>query len=124
MGGVDLEAVLVAHLASLEGVTAAGVDVPHDLEDKLPFVAVRLLPGQEWSRTWQGPSGHLQMAVDIDLFTAGLDGIELGSRIRSSLATLPARGVASHRCPPMSRRPEWNERVRCVGAAFEFIVRA
>lgn len=124
MTGVDLEAVLVEHLAALDGVGGAAVDVPHDMEEHLPFVAVRLLPGQEWSRTWQGATGHLQQSVDIDLFTRGLDGIELGRLIRSSLSALSVRGVVPHRCPPLSRRPEWNERVRCVGAVFDFIVRA
>lgn len=121
--GVDLEAELVAHLAALDGVTAAAVDVPHDLEERLPFVAVRLLPGQEWSRTWQGATAHVLQSVDIDLFTPRLEGIELGRTIRSSLSALSVRGVVPQRCPPLSRRPEYNERVRCVGAAFDFIVR-
>lgn len=121
---VDVEAELVAHLAAIQGVAVAGVDVPHDLEPRLPFVAVRLLPGQEWSRTWQGPSGHLLQSVDIDLFTRGLDGVVLGREIRSSISGMKVRGLTPHRCPPMGRRPEWNERVRRIGAVFDFIVRA
>lgn len=121
---VDLEAALVAHLTTVDGVAASGVDVPHALEQNLPFVAVRLLPGQEWSRTWQGATGHLLQSVDVDLFTRDLSGIVLGRAIRSSLSALTVRGVTPHRCPPLSRRPEWNERVRRVGAVFDFIVRA
>lgn len=121
---VDVEAELVAYLAGLPGVAAAGVDVPHNLEDGLPFVAVRLLPGQEWSPTWQGPTGHLLQSVDVDLFTSDLDGVVLAREIRSGLSSMKVRGLVPHRCPPLSRRPEWNERVRVLGSVFDFIVRA
>lgn len=121
---VDVEAELVSHLAAVEGVTATGVDVPHNVEELLPFVAVRLLPGEEFSRTWQGATGHLLQATDIDLFTADLGGVEVARRIRSSLSGLRVRGMVPHNCPPLSRRPDWNPRIRVTGAEFEFIIRA
>ena len=120
---VDVEAELVKFIAGLDGVAAAGVDVPRRVEAHLPFVAVRLLPGSEWSPTWQGPAGHLLQSVDIDLFTRGLDGVELARSIRTRLSTMAVRGLVPHRCPPLSRRPDHNENVRCVGAVFDFIVR-
>ena len=120
---VDVEAELVQFIAGLDGVAHAGVDVPARVEQRLPFVAVRLLPGSEWSPTWQGPAGHLLQSVDIDLFTRGVEGVGLARSLRSHLSTMNVRGLVPHACPPLSRRPDHNEHVRVLGAVFDFIVR-
>lgn len=126
---MDVEAVLVAELASLGQGLEAATEMPRDVEQFLPFVLLSLLPSEEWVKPWNAPGPDLYV-VDVDVYAAadpadsGTAAVAVGQAVRSKLRDLQHAGLVTMRSPVLVPRPERNPRLNHRGAQFAFVARA
>lgn len=125
---MDVEAVLVAELASLDQVREVATEMPGDVQRHLPFVLLSLLPSEEWVKPWNARGPDLYV-VDVDVYAAadpadsGEAAVAVGLAVRNHLRNLGHAGLVTMRSPVLVPRPERNEQLHHRGAQFAFVAR-
>lgn len=126
---MDVEAVLVAELASLGAVREVATTMPHKVEEHLPFVLLTVLTADEWVKPWNAYGPDLYM-VDVDVYAAAepadaaAAAVVVGLAVREKLRNLQHAGLVTVQSPVLAPRTERNARLHHRGGQFGFVTRA
>lgn len=117
---MDVYAALIAHLRAVDGVAAAYVEAPHDLELKLPAVDLQPVGPARRHRAFNH-LGADALDVDVDIYFTTSDaltgaGQALAHRVRQSLAGFRQGLMKSIDVGRPESRPDRNPNIRrlCV----------
>ena len=121
---MDVGALLVEQLADAVAGAAAGEEMQPGWQDHLPYISVAPLPGVERFTPWNAPTSIDQFDFDIDVFAPDAESaFDTGVAVRAALRAMVIPKVTLLRCPPFTRRPDFNANVRRVGCVISLSAR-